>query len=94
MSFGYSVSDVALLTRLAWTTVKNSRKACGEYDELTQEVSGLHLVLRKLEKEVRDEEEKGKIKDSAKKDEGIMTMSSVSSLVGVKRCSVNWTRSW
>ncbi len=71
MSFGYSVSDVALLTRLAWTTVKNSRKACGEYDELTQEVSGLHLVLRKLEKEVRDEEEKGKIKDSAKKDEGI-----------------------
>lgn len=52
MSFGYSVSDAILLTQLAWKTVANTHKACGEYDELTEQVSGLHVVLKRLEKEV------------------------------------------
>ena len=52
MSFGYSVSDAIVLVSLAWKTVQNSRKACGEYDELTREASGLHVVLQRLEKEL------------------------------------------
>lgn len=54
MSFGCSVSDVVLLIQLAWKTVQNSRKACGEHDELTREVLSLHVVLRRLEQECRD----------------------------------------
>ena len=52
MSFGYSAGDAVLLTQLAWRTVQNTRKACGEHDELTQEVLGLHIVLRRLEQEI------------------------------------------
>lgn len=52
MSFGYSASDVVLFGQLAWKTFQNSRKACGEHDELTREVSSLHVVIRRLEKEV------------------------------------------
>ena len=51
MSFGFSVGDVVLLGQLAWNTVQNSRKSCGEHDELTREVSSLHVVIRRLEKE-------------------------------------------
>lgn len=52
MSFGYSFGDAILLTQLAWTVVQNSRKACGEHDELTREVLSLHVVLQRLEREV------------------------------------------
>ena len=52
MSFGYSISDVISLTQTVWNVVQNSRKACGEHDELTQEVSNLHVVLKRLEHEV------------------------------------------
>lgn len=52
MSFGYSISDVISLTQIAWTVVQNSRKACGEHDELTHEVSSLHVVLKRLQREV------------------------------------------
>lgn len=51
MSFGYSVGDAVVLTRLAWKIVQNSRKACGEHDELTREVLSLHIVLKRLEHE-------------------------------------------
>ena len=51
MSLGYSINDVISLTRTAWNVVQNSRKACGEHDELTREVSSLHLVLKRLEYE-------------------------------------------
>ena len=51
MSFGYSVGDIVSLVQLAWKTVQNSRKACGEHDEFTQEASSLHVVLQRLEKE-------------------------------------------
>ena len=52
MSFGYSTSDAVILVQLAWNTVQNSRKAVGEHDELTREASSLHMVLRRLEKEL------------------------------------------
>ena len=56
MSFGFSPSDVILVTQLAWKTVQNSRKACGAYDELTREVSSCHAVLQKLHRELENTE--------------------------------------
>jgi hypothetical protein len=52
MSFGYSVGDFVLLTQLAYRVVQNTRKACGAHDDLAREVSGLHIVLRRVEVEV------------------------------------------
>jgi hypothetical protein len=51
MSFGFSPSDIALLVRLAWKAVDNSRKACGAHDELSRELTTLHIVLQCLERE-------------------------------------------
>ena len=51
MSFGYSLGDAVLLTQVAWKTLQNTRKACGEHDELTREVLSLHIVLQRLEQE-------------------------------------------
>ena len=51
MSFGYSVGDIVSLVQLAWKTVQNSRKACGEHDELTRETSSLYDIIQRLEKE-------------------------------------------
>jgi len=52
MSFGYSVGDFLALTQLAWKVVQSSRKACGAHDDLTREVTSLHLVLHRLQLEV------------------------------------------
>lgn len=52
MSFGWSVSDIALLVRLAYKTTQGARAACGEYDELTRETSSLHVVLSRLQIEI------------------------------------------
>jgi hypothetical protein len=52
MSFGYSVGDGLLLVQLAWSTIQGARRACGEYDELTVEVSSLHRVLQRLQQEL------------------------------------------
>jgi hypothetical protein len=49
MSFGYSVGDIIGLTQLAWKIYQNTRRACGEHDELTREVSSLHSILLRLE---------------------------------------------
>ena len=54
MSFGWSAADVAKLAQLAWKMVQNARKACGEHDEITTEAFGLHIVLRRLEREAGD----------------------------------------
>lgn len=56
MSFGFSIGDVILLTQIAWNVTQNSRKACGEHDELTREVSTLHVVLKRLQHEIRKPE--------------------------------------
>ena len=52
MSFGCSISDVVGLGQLALKVVQSSRKACGEYDELTREVTALHAVLQRLGAEI------------------------------------------
>ena len=52
MSFDFPVGDFVLLTQLAYNTVQNSRKACGAHDELTREVTSLHIVLQRLQREV------------------------------------------
>ena len=52
MSFGSSISDIALLVQLAYKTTQGARTACGEYDELTRETSSLHIVLSRLQVEV------------------------------------------
>ena len=52
MSFGSSISDIALLIQLAYKTTQGARAACGEYDELTRETSSLHIVLNRLHAEV------------------------------------------
>lgn len=52
MSFGFSVGDAITLAQLGWRIVQNCRKACGEYDSLTLEVTSLYTVLRQLEAEI------------------------------------------
>ena len=54
MSFGFSAGDIGLLVPLAAKIVSNSRKACGEHAELTQQVSGLRSILQRLEEETKD----------------------------------------
>ncbi|CAF9920554.1 MAG: hypothetical protein HETSPECPRED_004278 [Heterodermia speciosa] len=53
MSFGSSIGDLVLLTQLAWKTVQNCRRACGEYAALTLEATSLHTLLQRLESELR-----------------------------------------
>ncbi|TVY20463.1 hypothetical protein LARI1_G002273 [Lachnellula arida] len=52
MSFGVSIGDGILLMQLAWNTLQGARQACGEYDELTQEVASLHRVLQRVQREM------------------------------------------
>ncbi|KAI4226874.1 MAG: hypothetical protein L6R36_002861 [Xanthoria steineri] len=52
MSFGWSASDIASLVKLAYTTTQGARAACGQYDELTRQVSSLHTILKRLHLEV------------------------------------------
>lgn len=54
MSLGWSATDVANVAELIWTTVRNCRKACGEYDELTNQCECLHSVIRRLKREKSD----------------------------------------
>jgi hypothetical protein len=69
MSFGFSPSDVALLAQLCWSTVQGARKACGEYDELTQEVLSLHAVLDQLRAETSDPESLLRLNNDKRKSE-------------------------
>ncbi|KAE8444624.1 hypothetical protein EG329_014372 [Mollisiaceae sp. DMI_Dod_QoI] len=52
MSFGFSIGDIIALTKLASSVVSGARQACGAHDELTREVTSLHIVLRWLERDV------------------------------------------
>ena len=52
MSFGYSISDVVAFGTFVYNVVQNSRKACGEHDELTSEVSAFHVALKQLKTEI------------------------------------------
>jgi len=52
MLFGFSIGDIISLTTLAKEVVCNIRNACGDYDQLTEEVSGLYINLELLEREI------------------------------------------
>jgi hypothetical protein len=54
MSFGYGVGDIIAVTTLAFKAVQNTRQACGQYDELTREVTSLHIVLSRLQREAEN----------------------------------------
>jgi hypothetical protein len=54
MSFGFGISDIALLIQLAWSTFDGAKRACGEHDDLTKEVLSLHSILNHLRSEVRN----------------------------------------
>ena len=45
MSFGFGLGDVIAITQLAWKTVEEAYRACGQHDELSREMSSLHKVL-------------------------------------------------
>ena len=49
MSFGYSAGEIFGLIQLAWQIAQNTRKACGEHDELTREVISLHAILLRVQ---------------------------------------------
>jgi hypothetical protein len=52
MSFGYGVSDFVALSKFVWDVIQNTRSALGAHNELTREVTSLHIVLQTLEQEV------------------------------------------
>jgi hypothetical protein len=52
MSFKYCVDGVLTLIQLAWRTVEEARRACGEHDDLTKEVSRLYATLEHLRAEM------------------------------------------
>jgi len=52
MSFGFGVSDFVLLLQFASSTVEGARRACGEHNEITRELSTLYTVLDHLESEI------------------------------------------
>ena len=54
MSFGFSVGDFAALGQLAWNIYKACKDAPDSYNNLAQEVSSLHLVLKEVEEAFSD----------------------------------------
>ncbi len=56
MSFGFSIGDFVNLIQIASRVVRDSQKACGAYDELTHEVSSLHIVLQRLKTKIQKPE--------------------------------------
>jgi hypothetical protein len=52
MSFGFSIGDGVMLTRLVWRTIEGTRKACGEYNEMTREARSLAQVFERLHNEI------------------------------------------
>ena len=52
MSFGYSVNEIVAFGDFVCKVVQKSRKACGEHDELTSEVSAFHVALEHLKTEI------------------------------------------
>ncbi|KAE9376423.1 hypothetical protein N431DRAFT_312807, partial [Stipitochalara longipes BDJ] len=54
MSFGFGFSDVVTLVQLAYATFAGAKRACGEHDELTREMSNLVTVLDLVQSEISD----------------------------------------
>lgn len=54
MSFGFSISDIVGLIQITTKTIEGTKKACGEYNDLTREVLSLHDVLEQLRLDLSD----------------------------------------
>jgi hypothetical protein len=52
MSFGFSISDLLVLTQLTKQTYNNWKSACGEYTEITGELRNLDIILHRIETQV------------------------------------------
>jgi hypothetical protein len=51
MSFGCSLSDILALVQLTTGAYSNWKNACGEYTEITSELSSLNVILKRLSTE-------------------------------------------
>jgi hypothetical protein len=51
MSFGCSLSDIVTLVQLTTGAYSNWKNACGEYTEITSELSSLNVILERLSTE-------------------------------------------
>ena len=52
MSLGIGVKDFVDLTTFVWGVIQNTRSALGAHNELTRDVTSLHIVLQTLEHEL------------------------------------------
>jgi hypothetical protein len=52
-SFGFSVSDIVMLTSLVTQTYRGWKNACGSYTEITGELRTMRTIVARLEKEVK-----------------------------------------
>lgn len=75
MSFTYGVADAVSLIQLTWRTVEGARRACGEHDDLTREVSSLHSVLEHLQSEMTNPESLVSLADKNRRTELLYHMS-------------------
>ena len=53
MSFGFSISDIALLAQLTTRTYDGWKKACGDYASITCDLVVLQTLLRRMETEAK-----------------------------------------
>lgn len=54
MSFGFSVGDIYLLSQLCSQTYQNWKHACGRYSEITGQLESLHLILERVDTDIKD----------------------------------------
>jgi hypothetical protein len=53
MSFGFSISDIVLLTQLTTRTYEGWRNACGDYASMTGDLVVLQTLLQRIEAEAK-----------------------------------------
>jgi len=49
MSFGFGVGDFLTVSKLAWTVYKSCKDSVGDFQNISGEVSSLHIVLKETE---------------------------------------------
>jgi hypothetical protein len=54
MSFGFSVGDIISITQIAWKTAENTKHACIEYSDISQDILILHILLNRLKDAASD----------------------------------------
>ena len=55
MSFGYGIGDLVAVGTLAWKVYKSCKDAPGDFKNISQEVSALHLVIKEFEETLSDQ---------------------------------------